>query len=344
MRPESKGKGFVPKLWTFVKRALAGGAILVVVLSLAGAIFQRVATARDMRRFPPPGKIVTIGSHRLHCRVEGAGTPTVVFDAPIGASSLGWALVQPEVAKFTGTFSFDRAGYGWSDAGTSPPTSGEIVDELHQLLERSGLPRPYVLVGASFGGCNARLYAFRYPEEVAALVLVDPAHEEQFKRAPSTTPRAAFLRIFQLASRLGIMRLAGMPVDIAGMNVLPPDQEAAAAAVGYRTSAVDSIFAETAAIEQSFSQLRKARMSAGSTPLGNRPLIVLTHREEKPPVGEEAAQYAIWVDLHRELATESTRGRQRFVEKSGHFIAVDQSAKVVEAIREVVELTRNPPR
>ena len=326
-----------------MRKFLAVGAALLLALTLAGVVYQFVTTSGDSRRYPPPGRMVTIDGVRLHAQILGGGAPTVVFDAPVGASSLGWALVQPAVAEFATTFAFDRAGYGWSDPGRAPRTSARIVTELHELLENSGVPKPYVLVGASFGGCNLRLFAFRYPAEVAGLVLVDPAHEDQFIRAPSTRQATMPLRLFQLASRLGIMRLAGLPVDIAGLNVLPPDRQVIAAAAGYRTSAVDAIVAETGAIEKSFAEVREARVSAGKTPLGDRPLIVLTRREETPPVGEEAARYSIWVGLHRELAAESTGGRQQFVEKSGHFIAVDQPSKVVEAIREVVELVRTAP-
>lgn len=136
------------------------------------------------------------------------------------------------------------------------------------------------------------------------------------------------------------MRLAGLPVDVAGMNVLPPDAQRTATAIGYRTRAVDAIFAETAAVEESFAEMRQARVAAGKTPLRDLPLIVLTRREETPPSGEEAVLCSTWVELHRELAAESTIGRQVIVEKSGHFVAVDQPAKVVEAIREVVERAR----
>lgn len=257
---------FAAKMWTLMRRFLVGAAVLFLVLALAGAIYQVAATSRDMRRFAPPGKMVTVQDHRVHALLQGEGVPTVVFDAPVGASSLGWALVQPEVVKFTSTLAYDRAGYGWSEPGPRPQSSGRIVGELHELLEQSHLPKPYILVGASLGGCNARLYAFRYPREVAGLVLVDSAHEEQFNRAPPEKPSVTPLRIFQLASRLGIMRLAGMPVDIAGMGVLKPGAQAAAEAVGYRTSAVDAIVAETAAIEQSFAEVRQGKASAGTPP------------------------------------------------------------------------------
>jgi pimeloyl-ACP methyl ester carboxylesterase len=285
--------------------------------------------------------MVELAGRRFHVQVRGEGEPTVVFDAPLGASSLGWELVAPEVAKFTRTFVFDRGGYGWSDPGPEPRSSGQIVAELHELLARSLVPKPYVLVGASVGGCNMRLYAFRYPSDVAGLVLVDPAHEDQFSRMSADKRPPMFpLRLFQGAVRLGILRLAGMPVDIAGMNVLGPDLQPAANAVGFRTDAVDAIVNETAVLDLGFDEVRQARKAAGALPLGDLPVIVLTQLSEEPPQGDEAKAYAVWVELHAELAKESSKGRQVIVPKSGHFIAVDQPASVVDAIREVVDTAR----
>ncbi|HSP07266.1 MAG TPA: alpha/beta hydrolase [Acidobacteriota bacterium] len=277
----------------------------------------------------------------MHVVGRGHGAPTVVFDSVIGASSLGWVFVQPEVAKVTSTFAYDRAGYGWSDPGVTPRTTRQLVAELHAVLSASGTPGPYILVGASFGGCIARLYTFQYPSDVAALVLVDPAHEDQTARMPeSTQPPMVTFRLFQAASRLGVLRLANLPVDIAGMNVLPETAQQQAAAVGFRTDAVDAIVSETAVVEQSFAEVRKARATMGATPLGDRPLIVLTHKEDRVLHGDEAVAYDVWVKLHKELAAESTRGRQVFVEHSGHFIGVNQPGSVIDAIQTVVEDVR----
>lgn len=333
------------KLRTFVRVAATAVLALVTTLVLIGLVYQSLATSRDLHRNPPPGKVVDVEGLSLHYLNRGDDGPVVVFDSPTGASSMGWALVEPEVAKFGRTVAWDRPGYGWSDPGPRPQTSGRLVDQLHGLLEESGAPKPYVLVGSSFGACNVRLFAFRYPEEVAGLVLVDPAHEDQFERTPvPPLPSVWTLRLFQVASRLGVMRLADMPVDIAGMNVLPNELQAPALAVGLRSTAVDAIVAETAAIEQGFAEVRQARISAGEHPLGDLPLIVLTRREKTPPVGDEVALYDLWVRLHEELAAESTRGRQIFVPDSGHFIAVDQPAAVVKAIREVVDMARDGNR
>jgi pimeloyl-ACP methyl ester carboxylesterase len=328
-------------VWRWTKRLLAAAAGLLAAAAIAGAIYQVVATRSDARRFPARGAMIEIAGRRFHVQLRGEGAPTVVFDAPLGASSLGWELVAPEVATFTRTFVFDRGGYGWSDPGPEPRSSGQIVAELHELLERSHVAKPYVLVGASVGACNARLFAFRYPGEVAGLVLVDPAHEDQFSRMSSDKRPPMFpLRLFQGAARLGVLRLAGMPVDIAGLNVLGPDLQPAARAVGFRTDAVDAIVDETAALDIGFEEVRQARKAAGAVPLADLPVIVLTHHSEDPVPEADAAAYATWVELHAELAKESSRGRQVIVPKSGHFIAVDQPAAVVDAIREVVATAR----
>jgi hypothetical protein len=67
-------------------------------LVLAGLIFQAIGSARDARRFPPPGQLVNVGGHRLHIYCMGEGTPAVVMDSGFPASSLSWTFVQPAVA------------------------------------------------------------------------------------------------------------------------------------------------------------------------------------------------------------------------------------------------------
>jgi pimeloyl-ACP methyl ester carboxylesterase len=71
-------------------------------------------------------------------------------------------------------------GLGKSDKLTVAHTAGEIVEDLHQLLQAAHVPQPYVMVGHSIGGIYVRKYASIYPAEVVGLVLVDSAHEEQF--------------------------------------------------------------------------------------------------------------------------------------------------------------------
>ena len=68
---------------------------------------------------PPPGQLVDIGGSKLHIHCSGSGSPVVILEAGFPGSSLDWALVQPSAAQFTRVCSYDRAGFGWSGAGSS---------------------------------------------------------------------------------------------------------------------------------------------------------------------------------------------------------------------------------
>ncbi len=330
------GPGILRAILRWTVRIVLAVLLLILALAVAGCAWQRIATARDARAFPAPGRLVEVEGRRVHLLCRGEGAPAVVLDAPLGGSALGWSLVQPEAAGVTQVCAFDRAGYGWSDPGPAPRTSGRIVSELRAALRAAGVPPPYVLVGASIGGCNMRLFAARHPGEVAGLVLVDSAHEDQLSRMPPSASELRALDLFSVAARLGILRLAGMPIGEASMDFLPQDLRAPARAVGLRVSVVDAIRAETSALPASFAEVREAVAGRGKPPFGGLPLVVLTHEEAQPPAGEEAERYRIWLELQAELKGESSRGRQVIVRPSGHFIAVDQPAQVASAILSVV--------
>ena len=129
-----------------------------------------------------PGRLVDIGTHRLHIRCSGTGEPAVVFDAALGGSSLSWTIVQPAVAEFTTACSYDRAGFGWSEGGPQPRTVSRIADELYELLTRAGVRPPYVFVGHSFGALTTRVFAARHPALIAGLVLIESRSSRRLGR------------------------------------------------------------------------------------------------------------------------------------------------------------------
>ena len=102
----------------------------------------------------------------------------MVFLPGGGAVGLDYLNVQERAAELSTSVIYDRAGTGWSDRVDLPRTSAEVTDELRVLLRVAGVPAPYLLVGHSLGGLYARHYADRFPGEVAALLLLDPAHED----------------------------------------------------------------------------------------------------------------------------------------------------------------------
>jgi pimeloyl-ACP methyl ester carboxylesterase len=127
---------------------------------------------------PPIGRLYDVGGRRLLLHHSGTGGPAVVIAPGAGAIGLDYLNVHDQASAFTTSVLYDRAGTGWSHRVDLPRTAAEVVDELRDLLRAADVPAPYLLVGHSLGGLYVRHYAQRFPDEVAGLLLLDPAHED----------------------------------------------------------------------------------------------------------------------------------------------------------------------
>lgn len=337
---------------------VVGGLLaLALLLLLAGLAYHALGTERDKRRFPPPGRLVDVGGHRLHIHAMGGGAPTVVMDSGLPGTVLSWGEVQPAVARFTRVASYDRAGLGWSEPGPEPRTAQRIAEELHTLLANAGLAPPYVLVGHSFGGLTTRLFAGLYPDEVDGLILIDPAYPEDWLEenlSPEQKGKlrggARLARYGALLARLGLARLTallgrmggpgaaqsfvafltGGAVRTGGNLVAPiarlqPELRPVAGAFWKQPK----VFAALAAQVESLT-VSAAQVAAGSI-APELPLVILTAESAEPAQKQRGEQ----------LARCSRRGQQVVVPGSGHWIHLDQPVVVVDAIRRLVEETRS---
>ncbi|WP_171051645.1 alpha/beta fold hydrolase [Alteribacter natronophilus] len=128
--------------------------------------------------------------------------PAVVLESGYGDDSGTWDPVVHSLSQLTKVFTYDRAGLGRS--GPPPEgsrTSRDMVAELKELLEHSSVEPPFVLVGHSFGGVNAQLYAAAYPDDVCGLLLVDATpgdYRERFLPLMPEAFREAYHRQFTL--------------------------------------------------------------------------------------------------------------------------------------------------
>jgi pimeloyl-ACP methyl ester carboxylesterase len=321
---------------------LATVVVLAALAVIAGVVYQALGTLADRRRHPPFGRLVDVGGHRLHIFRAGEGQPQVVFDAGLPGTTLSWCYVQPRVSAFSATASYDRAGLGWSDAGPAPRTAGRIAGELRALLRAAEVPPPYVLVGHSFSGFTARLYAAGWPAEVAGMVLVDPVHPSEWLPL-SAEQRRQLAAGARMARRVGwIAAFGGMrfyfwliarrmvspraPGDwIASIAKLPREFLPLLRAFWSQPRSFRTLAAGLDALEES---AREVEREAGS--LGDIPLVVLSAGNTD---GQRLA-------AHEQLARLSSRGTHIVVHTAGHWIQLDEPEVVVAAIREVVEQAR----
>ena len=305
-------------------------------------------------RIPPPGRLVDAGGFRLHMHTIGEGRPVVVFDASLGASSLSWARVQPEVARFARACAYDRAGFGWSERGPLPRTAGRAADELRIALDRAGEPPPYILVGHSYGSLVARIFAGRYPADTAGLVLVDPAHPEDWLhpapkeqaridrgvilcRRSAALSRTGLAHVVSGLVGLGALRAARRVVNgvtrgrfdsdldevLAPFFKLPPDVRAAVRQFWTRPAFFEALGSQIASMSVSSREV----IDAVAGGLGDLPLVTITkaHADDH--------------HLRRQddVARLSSRGRHEVAARSGHWIPLDEPEMVIAVVREMVE-------
>ncbi|WP_192582754.1 alpha/beta fold hydrolase [Streptomyces triticiradicis] len=169
-------------------RRILGGALWAGALALGlGSFRHLVHVARVRVRYPPPGRMVDVGGHRMHVLAEGdAGPrPTVVWMP--GGHAGGYAMYQlHELARERmRSVLVDRPGAGWSDPGPFPRTTATEAVELLTALERAGEKGPYVFAGHSFGGLLMANAARRRPDLVAGLVLLDPTPPDAVAFGPA---------------------------------------------------------------------------------------------------------------------------------------------------------------
>ena len=310
-------------------------------LGLASAGYQTAGMTRDRRRFPPPGELIDVGGRRLHMWREGSGTPPVVLIPALGGPAAEWADVQHELAVVTTVCVYDRAGLGWSDGGPLvPATPGRMADDLHRLVDAARIPRPFVLAGHSVGGLAARMYAARHPGDLAALVLIDSSHEDQFWRLRENDPWEGAHELWLRAARsrltpLGLVRLA----DRLGVA----DGRRRGVAYSYPSGFTEAGLAFSLSSKQRRADIcellgfalgmAEVRRTAGS--LRALPLLVIAGG----PKGRER-WYRGWAELQREFAGLSSRSTQRVADHSGHHLHRDAPDVVIRGIENLVEKLR----
>ncbi len=296
---------------------------------------------------------------RLNLYCTGKGSPTVIFDSGVTGETVGWALVQPEIAKHTRACSYDRAGVGFSDPGTRTGTSANIVDDMHKMLAAAGIAPPYVLVGHSYGGMNVRLYKDHYPSEVIGMVLVDPSHEDwtetalklDLRQRPYEQRYSDFETMWQGERECVFAAAAGFVKGskLYEQCISEPDPRLSDAInEAYLKTHLSLAYQQAGLTEDenlhfvSSDQLRAARIWYGDMPLivlaaGDRP-----GKRANEPQAHRTAINQIYVVLFDQLAALSSRGVNRIVPNTGHDIPMTQPVAVSSAILEVIDMASKP--
>ncbi len=317
------------QLQSRTRRLLLYPLFAILALSSVGGGYQTVSEAADARAYPMPGRLIDVGGHGLHLNCTGSGSPTVVLEPGAGGTSsdLGW--IAPALAQNTRVCVYDRAGRGWSDPADTPQDGVQVATDLHTLLQRGGVPGPYVLAGHSFGGLYALTFAAQFPDEVAGMVLLDSTAP-----ATSTAPppggaasdggvlEEAMSRVATLVStsaRLGVTRIAGL-TDYSSLPARSRDEARAHAATAQQ-------FRST--IEEYVQGGASVREAASLRDFGDKPLVVVTAGTGSAPD---------WSTKQNALAELSTNSAHHVVEGATHASLVYDEHHAAASSRAIVEV------
>jgi pimeloyl-ACP methyl ester carboxylesterase len=244
--------------------------LALYALCAFGGGYQTIRESVDRRVYLAPGQLVDVGGYRLHLYCAGSGTPTVVLESGLGETGAYWGWISTALALETRVCAYDRAGRGWGDSAPVPQDGMAVATDLYALLERARVPGPFVMVGQSSGAEYVRIFAGRYPEHVAGMVLLDGQPAEAFEGLPSYPAfYSGFRRVSALLpslARLGVGRL----VFHAGFASLPPPARDMQRLHYSSARQYRSLRDELAELPTSLAQARSLQS------LGHRPLVVVT--------------------------------------------------------------------
>jgi pimeloyl-ACP methyl ester carboxylesterase len=257
---------------------------------------------------PKIENMIDVGGRKLYCCVYGSGSPTVVLVSGLEAPQAYWNSVIPDLAAKTKVVTFDRAGIGKSEIGDLPTDGKQSAKDLQALLDKLGIPRPYILVGHSYGGSVVRLFASMYPDNMGGLILEDTQHEDVLN---------------ELRKILKGKDLEAFEQLVVDMFSAPENPKTEA---DYRNITKE--------------QLRKSK------PLPRIPFVVMTvagrAKAMGPMFSDEAIGKMLELDfaLNEKLAALIPGGRQIIVEGTGHDIHVDKPEALIAPVVEMIKKVR----
>lgn len=320
----------------------------VLLLQIAA---QQLCLWLDGRKFRPPGILVKLPERTVHVHQLGSGAPPIILEAGISATSLNWSILQPKLAALASTFSYDRAGFGWSTSTGRQCRLSQMADELHQWIDTLQVPSPYVLVGHSYAAYILRVYAQRFPEELAGIILVDPLTPEEWikpRRFQRWQLRRGvwFSHVGAVLGAIGVNRFCLWLLQ-RGNSAVPSRVLSAFGAKASETG--HRILGELAKLPPETVRLIRERWSHAEFFL-----TMARYIRTLPATAAEASQSHIPAHIpvtvisgahqppvrmaeHQAIVAHSLHGKHLIAEKSAHWIHLDQPELIVEAFCEMAE-------
>lgn len=239
-----------------------GLGILVVTVLVIGASFinHKIRLSFESSAFPPPGQMILVNDHQLHLYVEGKGDLPLVFISGSGTSSptLNFKPLYQQLSNEYQIVIIERSGYGWSEIGSTPRDIDTLLFENRKALELAKIDPPYVLFAHSMGVLESISWANQYPEEVVAIIGLDPAVPEIYRYLQK--PPTIMINLLAFFARTGITRLSP---DVCNQSLsilegyLTSEEAEMFCAIFYRSTLTKNMLQENKVVEKNGLQVEK---------------------------------------------------------------------------------------
>jgi pimeloyl-ACP methyl ester carboxylesterase len=302
---------------TIIKWLLVGLVGLLLLLIIGSTINHRLRIPGEEAAYPPPGQLVAVNGHRLHVYAEGAGDLTLVFLSGSGttAPTLDFRGLYRLLSDDYRTVVVERAGYGWSDDGGASRDIETVLNETRQALMAAGESPPYILLPHSMSGLEAVHWTNRYPNEVAAMIGLDPAMPPIYEIMP---PPRLMMALVSFTARTGLLRLApSLCLESPAVNYLTEAETSAYCSLMYRRTLSADMCAEVEA-----TQTNARQVAAGGMPAV--PFYVFISNGDGLPMDNWGEVLVAYVEA---------AGGQYTLLNVGHYLHAEAPERIAEEIR-----------
>ena len=313
--------------WRRIGRAAGIGLGVVVTLTLVSTIANAAATASEKAELTPYGDTVTLNAGDINVSRNGGSGRTMVLLSGYGTPAPGvdFAPLIRELDAFD-VIVVEGFGYGYSDLDVPDRTIENITSELHEVLAKLHVEEPVILVGHSVGGLYARYYANTYPDEVSAVIGIDPMAATTSSLevgTPSVTD--------SVIAALGLVRV----VSTIAPDLIQPPGTAYTAEERRRTAAMTNWNYGNPSISDEWSQIGANSTKAAALPFAaDLPVLEMLATESVDTMPE-------WLPNH-EAELEGVTTHQLEVLDGAHYLHWTQSPAMARIITEFVTAHVNP--
>ena len=308
---------------------LAMAAVLVVLLVAAGLmVYHNKALREEAALYPPPGQLVQVNNRMVHVYGEGQGEVTLVFMAGHGTMSpvLDFKPLWSKLEDEHRVVVVERPGYGWSDVSNSPKDMYTLLHGTREALQLFGGTGPYILFPHSMSGLEALYWAQQYPDEVKAIVGLDPVVPESVE-AMGNPPKAGLYFMYALA-RTGLTRFMpeadiGQQLPLMATDGLTDVDKETYMALFYRSAFTKDMLREVGSLKDN-----AKTVATNLVPQDVPMYFFISSEQEKAAPG--------WKQALNDYITQIVTGKTMELD-TGHYLHYEQGEVIVEEVRKFMQ-------